>query len=436
MKRPKMELNDATLRKISIASGVAMILGFGVALGAIAPIFRSLADQTVDKISDLQRNGLAYLGIKPTGHMAPRRTAVLDAVQIEHGRESPGVTLVTGLFGMSLRSRLYSTSGEVIWEWPLDLFTLFPEHRKYRFDKLAHGDYLYPNGDLLLIIDHVGMAKIDACGKIVWGHHNLTHHSIDVDDDGFIWSPRGKRRFDDRRLSDKPVLIDRIGKYDPATGDLVETIDIGEVLLDAGLEGIIKSNVLRSSDVLHINDVEPLKKSMADAFPMFAAGDIMVSSRNTNAIFVLDGKTHGVKWWRVGPMHGQHDPDFQPNGEITVFDNRTAEISKKSKDFLGGADGSRIIALNPATYDYRVLYESNDYNKFYSAYRGKHQLLANGNILMTESEGGRAFEATPDGHIAWMVVSEFDKKNVGWLTSATRYPESYASIGKNCPKAE
>ena len=60
------------------------------------------------------------------------------------------------------------------------------------------------------------------------------------------------------------------------------------------------------------------------------------------------------------------------------------------------------------------------------------QILANGDILITESEAGRVFEATPDGRIAWVIVSKYDDKNVGWLTSATRYPESYADIGKTC----
>ncbi len=166
---------------------------------------------------------------------------------------------------------------------------------------------------------------------------------------------------------------------------------------------------------------------------MFAAGDIMLSGRNTNAIMVLDGKTHQVKWWRVGPMHGQHDPDFQANGEVTMLDNRTGEPASKNNGFMGGAGGSRIIAIAPENYGYRELYASNGENSFYSAYRGKHQMLDNGNILIAESEAGRVFEATPDGRIAWMIVSKYDDSHVGWLTSATRYPESYAAIGKDCP---
>lgn len=428
-----MKISESTERKIFIASAATTLFAVGLLIGSFAPPVRSLADRTGEKLEDIARNGPAYFGIRPSGHLEPIRRDILDAVHPDTALAAPGVTLVSGLFGDALRARLYDRNGEVIYEWPNNFFDLFPERRKYKFDALLHGDYLYPNGDLLVLIDGVGLARLNACGDVLWKSGNGAHHSIDVDDDGYIWTPRSSKSYDDARLANRPVRIDRIAKYDPATGKRVDSIELGKVLLDAGLEGIIKSNVPRPDDVFHLNDVEILKESMAPAFPMFAAGDIMLSGRNTNAIIVLDGKTHQVKWWRVGPMHGQHDPDFQPDGEITMLDNRTAGIAAKKNGFMGGGDGSRILAINPSTYDYREIYASNRYNRFYSAYRGKHQMLANGNVLVAESEAGRVFEATPDGRIAWQVVSNYDDNTVGWLTSATRYPENYASIGKNCP---
>lgn len=428
-----MKITEKTERRIFLGSAASLLVLAGILLGSYAPPVKSLAAKAGDKLDDIERNGLAYLGLRPSGHMAPLRPDILSSINPDTSRAAPGVTLISGLFIDKLAARLYGRNGEIIHEWPVDFFDLFADRKKYRFDALVHGDFLYPNGDLLVVIDHVGMAKIGACGDIIWKSGNGAHHSIDIDDDGFIWAPRGGKTYDDPRLADRPVKIDRIVKIDPATGAEIESIELAKILLDAGLEGIIKGNVLRPEDVFHLNDVEILKKSMAAAFPMFAAGDIMISGRNTNEIMVLDGKTRKIKWWRVGPMHGQHDPDFQPNGEITMLDNRTAEPASKKNHFMGGASGSRIISINPENYGYRELYASNDRNKFYSAYRGKHQMLENGNILITESEAGRVFETTPGGDIAWMVVSQYDDRNVGWLTSATRYPESYAAIGKDCP---
>ncbi|OFX01010.1 MAG: hypothetical protein A3E78_15450 [Alphaproteobacteria bacterium RIFCSPHIGHO2_12_FULL_63_12] len=428
-----MKITEETERRIFLGSAAALLLLCGILLGAYAPPVKKLTAKAGDKLEEIQRNGLAYLGLQPSGHLEPLRAEIFSSVTPDTSRAAPGVTLITGLFGDKLAARLYDREGEVIYEWPNNLFDLFANKKKYKYDALVHGDYLYPNGDLLVVIDAVGMARIGACGNIIWKKRNGAHHSIDIDDDGFIWTPHGGLIYDDWRLAGTPVKVDRIAKIDPATGEVIESFELAKILLDAGLEGIVKSNVPRPKDVFHMNDVEILKKSMAPAFPMFAAGDIMLSGRNTNAIIILDGKTHKVKWWRVGPMHGQHDPDFQPNGEITLLDNRTAATASEKNGYMGGANGSRIIAINPSTYDYRELYASNDRNKFYSAYRGKHQMLDNGNILIAESNAGRVFEATPDGDIAWMVVSKYDEKNVGWLTSTTRYPESYAAAFKNCP---
>ena len=428
-----MKITEDTERKIFLGSAASLLVLAGILLGAYAPPVKSLAEKAGDKVEDIRRNGLAYLGLRPSGHLAPLRAEIFSSIAPDASRAAPGVTLITGLFGDKLAARLYDQSGAITHEWPVDLFGVFPDEKKYRFDALVHGDFLYPNGDLLVVIDQVGMAKISACGEIIWKKKNGAHHSIEIDDDGFIWAPRGGKTYHEPRFADVPVRIDRIAKIDPATGEEVESIELARVLLDAGLEGVVKGNRLRPDDVFHLNDVEVLKKSMAPAFPMFAAGDIMISGRNTNEIMVLDGKTRQIKWWRAGPMHGQHDPDFQPNGEITLLDNRTAAPASKKNNFMGGAGGSRIIAIDPATYGYRELYASNARNAFYTDYRGKHQMLDNGNILIAESAAGRAFEATPDGEIAFMVVSKYDDKSAGWLTSAARYPESYAAVGKNCP---
>lgn len=430
-----MNLPEDLERKIFIgcAAGALALSGFFV--GAFAPGSKKFAETVGERIEDINRNGLAYLGVRPSGHLAPYRAEIIEQVRLAEGRAAPGVTLVTGLFGDKLAARLYDRAGAIAYEWPIDLFDLFPETKSYKFDALVHGDYLYPNGDILVLIDHVGLARISACGDVLWRKRNGAHHSIDVDDDGFIWTPRGGKYYDDSRLGAEPMRIDRISKYDPETGEVLETIELARVLVESGYEGIVKGSTPKASDVFHLNDVEILKKPLAAAFPMFSAGDIMISGRNTNEIIVLDGETRKVKWWRAGPMHGQHDPDFQASGAITVLDNRTAQAASAENGFTGGAHGSRIIAINPSEYGYRELYASNEFNKFYTAYRGKHQVLENGNILITESEAGRVFEATPDGRIAWMIVSRYDDKTVGWLTSATRYPESHATAVEGCPAA-
>jgi len=429
-----MKISETTERRIFLASVAGFLILIGVLAGLYAPPVKWLAGKATNKITDFQRNGLSYMGLRPTGHLEPFRADIINAVKVDPNLAAPGVVLATGLFGDKLGARLYDNNGDIVYEWPNDFFSLFAEQRKYKFGSLVHGDYLYPNGDLLVTIDQVGMARIGACGDVKWANANGAHHSIDVDDDGYVWAPQNALTYNDPRLAGRPIRVDRIGKYDPETGDVVESIDLENILVANGNAGIVKGNVPRR-DLFHLNDVEILKKKDVAAFPKFSAGDIMLSSRNTNIIMVVDGRTREITWWRNGPMHGQHDPDFDSDGTITVLDNRPSEGETMSDMFNRGG-GSRIIALDPDDFETRAVYASDSHNKFYTAYRGKHQNLENGNVLIAETDGGRAFEAAPDGRIAWMIVNKYDDKDVGWVMSATRYPESYAAAFARCPKPQ
>jgi hypothetical protein len=89
--------------------------------------------------------------------------------------------------------------------------------------------------------------------------------------------------------------------------------------------------------------------------------------------------------------------------------------------------------MRPGTREIETLYQSDDRNKFYTPRRGKHEWLANGNLLITETDSGRAFEVTPGGDVVWEYVNRYDADEVGWLTKASRYPATNAAVGRACP---
>ena len=61
-------------------------------------------------------------------------------------------------------------------------------------------------------------------------------------------------------------------------------------------------------------------------------------------------------------------------------------------------------------------------------------MLENGNILLAETDAGRAFEVTPDGTVVWEVLNMYDENTVFWMMDAIRYPLSYGDfIGTDCP---
>ena len=178
-------------------------------------------------------------------------------------------------------------------------------------------------------------------------------------------------------------------------------------------------------DLLHTNDVETLSEDVAPAFPLFEAGDALVSFRNLNLLIVFDPDTGIVKWSQTGPWLRQHDPDFLPDGRILVFDNRD--------DGAGGRlfGGSRLLAIEPVTRKVETVYEGTPEEPFFTSGRGTANALENGNFLLTEAEFGRAFEVTPDGQVVWSFILRYDRERVLNINGAIRYPEAFARFERN-----
>ena len=63
---------------------------------------------------------------------------------------------------------------------------------------------------------------------------------------------------------------------------------------------------------------------------------------------------------------------------------------------------------------------------FYTDVMGKHQWLQNGNLLVTESTKGRAFELDQNGNIVWQHVNLVDQEGwVGLVGEAQRLSTDY-----------
>jgi hypothetical protein len=129
-----------------------------------------------------------------------------------------------------------------------------------------------------------------------------------------------------------------------------------------------------------------------------------------------------VKWSQIGPWHRQHDPDFLPDGTISVFNNNM------------GLGASQIIAMDPATRDYRVAFDGGRDRNFYTWRRGRHQTLDNGNIMLVETERGRALEVTPEGDVVWEFNNIYDRGRNGLVNDARILSPDYFRRGAlACP---
>lgn len=366
-------------------------------------------------------------------HLLPLRYAE-SGVSI-HAPDSvaPGITLITSYWpesGWKPGVRIIDHAGNSLHQWDVDPSALWPNSpysdsmagSKNIPSNYVHGTYLFANGDLLLNIEYLGLLRLDACGRVLWSLPYRTHHSVSRDEDGNFWVA-GLRWVDPgtERAAAFPDLKPPFGedmavKVSP-DGRILTEISMLRALFDNGYKRLFWKYQRRTGDVTHLNDVEPLNSTTAAAFPEFAAGDILVSLREIHTVAVLDRQGR-VKWLTSDPFVHQHDPDFEADGRIVVFDNRRDGSVTGTR--LGG---SAITAIDPSTGAVSTIYPAAANRHFYTATGGKHQRLGNGNRLITEAGAGRVFEIDPDGRTVWEWIQQpFDAESVPEVLEGTRYP--------------
>lgn len=380
-----------------------------------------------------------------TAHYDRHGTQVLDA-----RASQPGLTLITSYWadmGWKAGIKLIDTEGRIMHQWKTDVVELWPDAPEpvRLLGGYVHGSYLFENGDVLFNIEHTGLFMIDSCGALKWHLNHPTHHSIARDSEGNFWVPGNvklsKGAPDDMKhlgqfpgltpTARSPVYEDRLLKVSPQ-GEVLADISLLKVLYENDLQRYIaKISKRRNGDVLHLNNIDVLNESQAAQYPLFSAGDIVVSLRHLHMVFVMDPLAGIVKWHSTDPWIEQHDPDFTGDGWITVFDNNkdfSHSTGAQRGKMLGG---SRVVAVQPHTGKMRVIYPNKDTNLFYTKLGGKLQKMENGNLLITETKAGRVFEVTSAGDLVWEWINHpNDKNQVAEVMEGTRYaisPEQVAA---------
>ncbi len=305
-----------------------------------------------------------------------------------------------------------------------------------------HGASMTPEGDAIMNVYGLGTVKLDRCSRPLWSIDYETHHDFDFLPNGDLlivgWRRITEERPDRPRLYPGPegYYLDETLIRVSAEGEILEEWSLIDALYASGRQELLFSGTgssvaSRVADPLHNNTVEILGAEMADAFPLFEAGDIMVSFRNINTILVLDGRTRKVKWSTTGPFLGQHDPDFLPDGHILLYDNRITG----GKALFGN---TRLIELDPVSKRIVWEWEGKGEYAFYNRSRGEQAPLPNGNVLAVDAHGGRVFEVEPEsGDVVWEWVNLVEPGWVSLVVDAERYPaDQVRFLGKPCPPPE
>ncbi len=353
-----------------------------------------------------------------------------------------GFTLL--MYGENSQAVLINMRGEVVHRWHVPFSELWPDptHLRGPIDdaKVYFNDgHVYPNGDLAVVIEGptdanhssngYGLAKLDKDSHVLWKYAEKCHHDLDVGEDGTIYALVNE-------LVDQvpvgldvpaPCMVDVVDVISPE-GKRLKRISLLDALKGSAYaplfwpaDPLASSQFLaeqRRADVLHTNAVKVLSRALAPKFPLFKAGQLLVSPRNLSAVAVIDPDDGRAVWAARGPWVAQHDPSFLDNGHLLLFDN------------LGLAAGSRVLEYDPQTQAFPWSYPGAGGPRFLSRIRGMAQRLPNGNTLIVNSDGGEAFEVTPGREVVWSCSSGGVE-----LNRARRYTPEQLPFLKGGPRA-
>jgi len=282
------------------------------------------------------------------------------------------------------RGQLLDMQGAVFHEWGNDAL---------------RGDWQYaemtPSGDLYVLEKASYLARMDWNSRLLWKLSGRFHHDFAIDESGRVFAlsrrPLQISHGNDsvRVLEDLVVVVSPDGKElrSHSLQPLFEPL-LPRELLDRRLsQAAGKRAISRPLDIFHFNSIEVLDR----AIPGVAEkGDLLVCLRELDTIAILDAEVTKIKWhWGAGELAQPHHPSLTPDGTILIFDNG------RYRDY------SRIVELQPAEGRIVLEYQADPPSSFHSTTRGSAQRLANGNVLIAESNSGHAFEVTRQGGVVW-----------------------------------
>ncbi len=258
--------------------------------------------------------------------------------------------------------------------------------------------HLFENGDLLAIFEGIGMIMLDRNSRLLWKSGLGQHHDIAVDENGDIYVLTRESKIIPRISERKPVIEDSITIMSPTGSPLlsISLIEALERFQDIALYWNRAKQ--RKGDIFHTNSLEILDGSAAHRNPAFAKGNVLVSMRSLDAVFIVNPITKKVVWGFAEDFVEPHDPQVLPNGNLLVFDN------------LGGSSKrgrSRMLEYGLPGMNLVWTYEGTSKERFFTKGCGMAQRLPNQNTLITETDYGRAFEVTPEGEIVWQFFNPF-----------------------------
>ena len=384
--------------------GIAFLGGMIVSIAQMPP-YRTVRDAWIGFSAVVAQQDL-LAGEWPAYLWTPTQRTERGLVSRDTSRSTQGYTVYTTSHDGS--AILVDDVGNEVHRWDAAFRKIWPHARQVPSwvpDHFIHirKAHVYANGDLLAVYSTTantpsgcGLAKVDRHGNTIWTFDENAHHDFDLAPDGTIFAlthhVRQLAGNDElASLSTVPLIEDEVTILD-SKGSEVKTISILDALVDSPYFRPILCHVDRFGDILHVNTIDVIDEQFAAHYDAISAGDVMICLRNLELMVVMNPDSGQIVWATTGPWNHPHDPDPLPNGNILIFDNYHVR---------GTEHGSAVLEFNPRSREIVWQYAGTADAPLRSDIRSRQQLLAGGNVLITDSDNGRLLEVTRDGEIVW-----------------------------------
>jgi len=438
------------------AAWLALLVGSFVLLGCgeretPAPASEQHGEVREDEIALLKEIGYAT-EVPITGpHVGKAGVTLFDPAAVQDGLN----------FFNSLEAytaKLMTMSGREVHRWSSDekgatwgrFHARLPSLAPSYLDGWAHTELL-ENGDLLVIGAHHMLLRLDWDSNVEWKLELSAHHDLAVADDGDIHVLTAAiasveidgepHAFLDNRIVvvtadgkiERTVSIFEALSFDPwsqrmngmlreikrvqtlalekfrASGAvltpefedyvrLIQSAFRGETAQDEDLKILLFQN--SPEDLFHVNSIQILPRSRPG---LWRKGDWLIVIPVFEMIAVIDHESGRVIWtWGRDELQRPHHATLQPDGNILIFDNGIRRMY------------SRVVKMDPESGRIVWQYRADPPESFFSDSRGGAQGLPNGNVLIADTNNGRAFEVTPAGYVVWEYYNDelYEEKGV------------------------
>lgn len=238
--------------------------------------------------------------------------------------------------------------------------------------------WMMDNGDLLFNCGSLGPTyRIDGEGKVCWRSKEMTHHSIEVDHNGDIWTCA--LNLDNSTAIENDFREDAVLCLSPE-GKTKEYYSITDILKKNGLftSLVASAPAYRQEygrDPYHLNDVLPVPSDG----PFWKTGDLFLSMRQKNLVMQFRPLDQTVRWHQQGPWLTQHDISILNESQIAIFNNNAWLLNNAMS-----AEGSNI-----AVFDFQdQTTKFTDQGWFATKTEGRQARTPDGLLLVEETNQG------------------------------------------------